>query len=85
MLSQCRTYQEVWTASTISPLPYTVRADITDLRTDPDSPIEGTDTGCLSAGSTAMIICDNTAFPIATVEFLNNGELIDPNVDEEDR
>ena len=67
-----------------SPLPCTVRADITDLRTDPDSPIEDTDTGCLSAGSTAMIICDNTAFPVATtVEFLKDGVVID--ADAEDR
>ena len=66
-----------------SPLPCTVHADITDLRTDADSPIEGTDTGCLNASSTAMIICDNTAFPIATVEFLKNGVVID--ADAEDR
>ena len=66
-----------------SPLPCTVRADITDLRTDPDSPIEDTDTGCLSADSTAMIICDNTAFPVATVVFLKDGVVID--ADAEDR
>ena len=66
------------------PLPCTVRADITDLRADPDSPIKDTDTGCLSADSTAMIICDNIAFPVATtVEFLKDGVVID--ADAEDR
>ena len=65
------------------PLPCTVRADITNLRTDPDSPIEDTDTGCLSADSTATIICDNTAFPVATVVFLKDGVVID--ADAEDR
>ena len=63
----------------------TVRADITGLRSDPDSPIPGTDTGCLSADTTVKIICDNIAFPVADVEFLRDGTVIDAGADEEDR
>ena len=53
-----------------------VRAKITAIRTEPDSPIEGSDTGCLSAGSNVKVICDNVAFPVATVEFWKNGTQI---------
>ena len=74
--------------STLGDYPYifllvTVRADITSLRTDPDSPIGNTVTGCLSAGGTIKIICDNIAFPVATlVEFLRDGTVVDPTVDD---
>ena len=54
----------------------TVRGDITSIRSDPDSPIAGTGTGCLSAGTTAKIICDNVGFPVPTVEFLKDGTVI---------
>ena len=30
-----------------------------------------------------MIICDNTAFPVATVEFLRDGTVIDPAVEDD--
>ena len=61
---------------------YTVRGDITDIRSDPDSPIAGTDTGCLSDGITAKIICDNVGFPVPTVKFWKDGTLIDPSADD---
>ena len=60
----------------------TVRADITGIRTVPDSPIEGTDTGCLSAGKDVDIVCDNMAFPVATVLFFKDGTEIDVEADE---
>ena len=53
-----------------------------DLRTEPHSPIEGTDTGCLSAGSNVKIICQNVAYPVATVEFLKDGTTIDVGADD---
>ena len=56
---------------------HTVRGDITSIRSEPDSPIAGTGgTGCLSAGTTAKIICDNVGFPVPTVEFLKDGTVI---------
>ena len=39
------------------------------MTSDPHSPIEGRETGCLSAGSTAKIICDTVGFPPPMVEF----------------
>ena len=60
----------------------TVRADITGIRTVPDSPIEGTDTRCLSAGKDVDIVCDNLAFPVATVLFFKDGTEIDVEADE---
>ena len=64
-------------------LPVTVRALITSLITDPDSPIGTTDTGCLSAGATVKFICDYIAFPVATlVEFSRDGTVVDPTVDD---
>jgi hypothetical protein len=50
-----------------------VRADITAIRTVPDSPIGDTDTGCLAAGGTVDIVCENVAFPRATVTFRKDG------------
>ena len=60
----------------------TVRADITGIRTVPDSPIEGTDTRCLSAGKDVDIVCDNLAFPVATVLFFKDGTEIVVEADE---
>ena len=48
----------------------TVRALILDLRSEPDSPIPGSNnTGCLLAGSEVKIVCENIAFPVGTVVF----------------
>ena len=55
-----------------------VRAGITDIRTDPDHPIEGMNARCLSA-SGIQIFCDNVAFPVATVEFLKDGAQVIPD------
>ena len=50
---------------------FTVRALILDLRSEPDSPIPGSDNnaGCLLAGSEVKIVCENIAFPVGTVVF----------------
>lgn len=47
------------------------------MRSDPHSPIDGRGTGCLSAGSTAKIICDTVGFPPPTVEFWKDCTKID--------
>ena len=49
----------------------TVRALILDLRSEPDSPIPGSDNnaGCLLADSEVKIVCENIAFPVGTVVF----------------
>ena len=61
---------------------HAVQADIKILRTEPNSPIEGTDTSCLSAGSTVKIICENVAYPVATVEFVKDGTAIDTSIND---
>ena len=55
-----------------------MRADITDIRTDPDNAIENMNAKCLSA-SGIHIFCDNVAFPVATVEFLKDGISVIPD------
>ena len=55
-----------------------VRADITDIRTDPDHPIENMNANCLIT-SGIQIFCDNVGFPAATVEFLKDGILVIPD------
>ena len=57
---------------------HAVEADITAIRSDSNSPIVDTDTGCLSAGTTAKIICENVGFPVPVVEFWKDGILIHP-------
>jgi hypothetical protein len=51
-----------------------VRALILDLRSEPDSPIPGSDNnaGCLLAGSEVKIVCENIAFPVGTVMFVKD-------------
>ena len=61
---------------------HTVEADITAIRSDPNSPIVGTDTGCLSAGTTAKIICENVGFAVPMVEIWKDDILIHPGDDD---
>ena len=42
----------------------TVRALVTDLRSEPNSPIPDTDSGCLPPGSNVEIVCENIALPV---------------------
>ena len=59
-----------------------VRAKIFDVRTEPSSPIEGTDLFCLADGMSVNIICQNYGFPVAIVEFTKDSILVDPELDD---
>ena len=54
-----------------------VRALITSLRSEPDSPTPGTNTGCLLAGDDVEIVCDHTSYPVGTIKFLKDGDDVD--------
>ena len=58
-----------------------VRALILDLRSEPESPIPGSDNnaGCLLAGSEVKIVCENIAFPVSTVVFEKDSSEIVPD------
>ena len=59
----------------------TVRADISDITTEPYSPIAGTNERCLRAGSEVKIVCENVAFPVAEVTFFKNGIAINTSTE----
>ena len=54
----------------------TVRALVTDLRSEPNSPIPDTDSGCLPAGSNVEIVCENIALPVGRVDFFKDGNIV---------
>ena len=57
--------------------PLAVRAFITGLRSEPDSPIPDTNTGCLLAGDDVEIVCDHVSYPVGTVKFFKDGVDVD--------
>ena len=54
----------------------TVRALVTDLRSEPNSPIPDTDSGCLLAEDNVEIVCENVALPIGRVDFFKDGNIV---------
>ena len=54
--------------------PLAVRALITGLRSEPDSPIPDTNTGCLLADDDVEIVCDHVSYPVGTVMFFKDGD-----------
>ena len=61
--------------------PLAVSALITDLRSEPDSPIPDTNNGCLLADDDVEIVCDHVSYPVGTVRFFKDGDDVDLSTD----
>ena len=74
--------QSVYTHAMCSLL-LAVRALIVDLRTEPDIPISDSNNNasCLLAGNEVEIVCENYAFPVGTVMFVKDSQVIETEND----